>query len=593
MSERASHMKPGRQHSKPQTKVEGLLLFLHVLTVFEQMDECTHGERCLGFFLGKCKQRHSGFCKDPVCSAEGCPFERHIRACDGSNHREKDCGSRHPPKVEVTICECVQLGCNKKHPETCGWGRFCKFSECSKRHVTCPCLDASCKHYHEDAGRQECLRSFCACSFVHPIRARLEKSGMALLGPDPNLLCTDAVDNPSFSVHMRQVGDFPDPNHLGVASATLLSKMQPEIFGGVKVRMLDSRLDLNTLTWGLQLVVSADYWFQNLITPKENRLQIARAWVDKTKEEYRLVWHASNDDGNVVREPFARIPDHLIEKCRGYCRDDFVTHRRNLEDDFETKKSFSFETAQCRRDYTHPSGICIHEVDKDNGTKAACGWYVMDTLCVQKLCSDYWVVLARFDEKNTPIRELLVFPRPSAWKFVVGLANGVQLLQADGDAWGHRTNFDLCRMPFFWKSLQDISNLIVSDFKSVSGRTNASLNDVIELYRLNFGRWESRMAADPNALQCHGHAHIVLSAEAQRCLCNLEEYEVLRGRTEDPKAYDSDEAKAFELQVLLSAEQKKIQEEVAQMRSDISEIKELQAKQFEQIMEQFKKLTPK
>jgi hypothetical protein len=76
----------------------------------------------------------------------------------------------------------------------------------------------------------------------------------------------------------------------------------------------------------------------------------------------------------------------------------------------------------------------------------------------------------------------------------------------------HITNEELVKDSKFW-------NIVRNFVSSMLARTsNTEAKDVIELVALNFGRWETRQAEDPLAMNCHGHAHFNLTPNAASVL---------------------------------------------------------------------------
>lgn len=146
------------------------------------------------------------------------------------------------------------------------------------------------------------------------------------------------------------------------------------------------------------------------------------------------------------------------------------------------------------------------------------------------------------------------------------------------------TNLQLARMPFFWESVFDISRAIEADYQAAGGTGSA-----IEFYRLNFGQWESAMANDFNALECHGHLHFILNKEAQQVLKETEKYRALYGRFSDVEDYDLHDALTLEQRHLLSTEVNNLSETVQGLSVQLEGLSKKLDEKFDLIIDMLKK----
>jgi len=181
------------------------------------------------------------------------------------------------------------------------------------------------------------------------------------------------------------------------------------------------------------------------------------------------------------------------------------------------------KTKMCKNE--HPQFTCAVETRDKNNCVVLCGFVPSKELCIKLLSNEHWMCGVRNDANNN--RELLVFPKPlqPQWDSTKCCFKPTPLLWK-----GHYSNEELCRTKEFWdRILQIVAQL---QFRTPS--------DTIPYIALNFGRWESAISKDVNLVECHGHAHIGLTAKAYDNLIdpkNLVDFAPLFGRIGEPENY--------------------------------------------------------
>lgn len=314
---------------------------------------------------------------------------------------------------------------------------------------------------------------------------------------------------------------FPDPARLAAACDTLLRRSgcdadEPQC----------ARLELRRRgdAWALALRFDAIRWFTQLRERRDDAIGIARGWIEKVTAERPTY----------VAQVTADAKSRKLETSPAtYCRDPL------------TCKHAAGNDGGCRDPHSEYS--CAWPCPKKDGSPSRCGWYCFDELLVrgEPYEDRYFMMQARPGESLA--RELLMFPRPIGWWHHGESAScdPIHMLRANADdSWrGHYTNAELVRSRFFWDSVQ--KRLV-----ALSRESGLRLGDCLDAVAFNFGAWETDLARDPYALECHGHAHIVLSVAAHEKLCEQEQWKMLRGRYLPPQYYAY--ADAMELQTRCS-----------------------------------------
>ena len=507
-------------------------------------DSCTRDpRRCKGGMKTPCQYLHPALCecrkwdcKRPHVGIGHCARGRNCR-----NFLKGTCTNRHAycecPNGKSCNnfhekCDCRLIECQKYHDESCKLGRFCFAEDCSARHVICSCSDPKCVFDHnEGLEGLFCFNPFDNCRKQH-FRRVDSPENLSIAEPLPALLVKEPTDEPAFTL-------ICDSKLVANGAATILAERYPTFDESRAI--IDSRLDVFVRVSDVEfkLYFPAVEWYEQHLksASPDTYLDVARKWVNKMKSR-RMGWSVP-------------ITDEYVDSVEETCFDGIDLHASRM-----------LKYQECR--YPEPKHRCVFDVQKANGLKSICNWRSSDDIEVD-FQSDHWIVLARQDKEARPSRELLVFPRPKTWILKRALIPHVVL--SDGSWRGHYTNLELSRMNFFWESLWNIQNEIEEDYKNGGGGGAA-----VEFFRLNFGRWESARSSDRQALECHGHAHIVLSADAQKVLMRQDKYQALRGRYGDLPPYDQDDALCLEQEVLLGEEVAAMHQEVKVLSENISTI---------------------
>jgi hypothetical protein len=170
--------------------------------------------------------------------------------------------------------------------------------------------------------------------------------------------------------------------------------------------------------------------------------------------------------------------------------------------------------------------------------------------------------MAREGTHSEFTRDLLFLPTP-AW-FEVGEGKPNFSSAVVTNCWkGHYTNVELVSMPFFWEQVL----AQVRKLRSISTDDRA-----VEVIALNFGRWESKRAADPYALECHGHAHLLLSEKAQYNLSQKTAWNALRGRHYAPAHYGWADACSLETLYVLPDEMKSVSKKLDNLTTTLTDL---------------------
>lgn len=127
----------------------------------------------------------------------------------------------------------------------------------------------------------------------------------------------------------------------------------------------------------------------------------------------------------------------------------------------------------------------------------------------------------------------------------------------------HKTNEELAKTPQFWNT----ATIFIS---AICKHTQQTVEQAIELVALNFGRWETRQAEDPLAVNCHGHVHFYLTLTAVSTLKTT--YHALLGRSGHPEDYKEEDARDLEQNRLLGDEITDIRETLQTLQKSVTSI---------------------
>ncbi len=268
--------------------------------------------------------------------------------------------------------------------------------------------------------------------------------------------------------------------------------------------------------FSVSMILDPVFWFNTHMADNPNRLEKARAWVNSvrasmTRTGLRYTYML---DENV---------QHVVRWADQYC-------------DYAVGCSYAKDRNQgCHRKHSPIS--CASSIYKANKKQEPCGWYCCENLILPFFeDEDCWITCARSGPEMS--RDTLLFPRPLNWKLRNDGAIAFLQLAKGASSWkGHYNNAELATMPDFWKAVIEVENQL----KKIT-REEFPLESVA----LNFGKWEKRQAQDDFSLECHGHAHLVLSREAQRKLAAIRGFEAIRGRYNDPSPYSLKDVEALE-----------------------------------------------
>lgn len=154
---------------------------------------------------------------------------------------------------------------------------------------------------------------------------------------------------------------------------------------------------------------------------------------------------------------------------------------------------------------------------RKNSTTGFCGWFCRDELKLSDLAPDGYIATAR----PSPVRDVLLIP----------LAHTTNKLAMDSNS--------------FWAAAHR--------FFSAIRRCHSN---PLQKIAFNFGRWETRQALDPAAIDCHAHAHFYLSRGCVDALIKQMPSNAarLRGRTGHPEDYLEEDARILEQNRLVGDE---------------------------------------
>ncbi|RGB39978.1 hypothetical protein C1646_438165 [Rhizophagus diaphanus] len=131
----------------------------------------------------------------------------------------------------------------------------------------------------------------------------------------------------------------------------------------------------------------------------------------------------------------------------------------------------------------------------------------------------------------------------------------------------HKTNKDLVIDGKFWE-------WVLSYFMSsylIGTICGQHISNPIELFALNFGRWESAEAKDSQAKECHGHLHVHIKPEVVVAFEKAENT-AMYGKIGRPKEYVIQNCIELETHRLLSLESGQGMKKINEMDLKINEM---------------------
>ncbi|CAM4757365.1 unnamed protein product [Rotaria magnacalcarata] len=153
-----------------------------------------------------------------------------------------------------------------------------------------------------------------------------------------------------------------------------------------------------------------------------------------------------------------------------------------------------------------------------------------------------------FTNKKENVRELLLHPTPP-W---------------------HIVNRELVCLPIFWSTAIYTCRLLRNELMG-----KKLLNDVkwpVDCIAINFAKWESASFNEKYAIDCHAHAHFLLTLDFID-QCDDGFFSPLKGRQDATPNYLKENVKLLESERLLSYEMRALQQD---MRSCLTKIKDIQ-----------------
>jgi len=189
---------------------------------------------------------------------------------------------------------------------------------------------------------------------------------------------------------------------------------------------------------------------------------------------------------------------------------------------------------RCEKD--HRDEIeCKASVPRKDGSSGKCGSIGDPLLKLAELSTSSYYVLARREST----RDMLIVPAR------------------------HLTNKSMAADPAFW-------TFLLKTIGALKGNLQTTRLPVVGV-ALNFGHWETRTSVDRFALDCHAHAHIIVTPEAIE-LCTETCLPQMKGRRYDPEQYELVDAKALEL-TILPLELESMRKDVGDMKRDMESVK--------------------
>lgn len=372
---------------------------------------------------------------------------------------------------------------------------------------------------------------------------------------------SEPLEQPCYSTSLTDSHGFPDPQALATNSAAMLHLFQQKVPSpdGPASARLELFLAPNN-TWTLRLMIDPNVWYPQFLEArgKLEAVTIARKYIDEVKHEPASTKKAS--DGVLSATP----QQHLEVSTDDYC-------------DFSITCSYALGVG-CKR--KHSDVTCAWKALKKDGKSAACGWTCFLELLINKAPYTDQFFLTQVRSGKLFARNLIVLPRPVEFCIDSGAVSLPRPQEKWPDNWwsGHYSNAQLARMPFFWQQLANRVHAL---------RLEAKDPNAVQIIALNFGEWESKQAQDDYALECHGHAHIILSPQAQSNLAQDPSWSALRGRYNDLDHYALDDAQLLETKFVLGGEVASLNNKVENLTTNM----EILTSKVDNLTDMLKKLS--
>lgn len=133
----------------------------------------------------------------------------------------------------------------------------------------------------------------------------------------------------------------------------------------------------------------------------------------------------------------------------------------------------------------------------------------------------------------------------------------------------HITNRKMARLPLFWSTVIYACQFLYSELRSQTNRDN--IQWPVNAIALNFGKWETGGSYSTHAIDCHAHAHLLLTREFIS-ECNETFFRPLQGRQNAPPDYLHQNAEILERERLLSYELRYHQQTMNELKTQVNDI---------------------
>ncbi|CAF1093680.1 unnamed protein product [Rotaria sordida] len=133
----------------------------------------------------------------------------------------------------------------------------------------------------------------------------------------------------------------------------------------------------------------------------------------------------------------------------------------------------------------------------------------------------------------------------------------------------HITNRKMACLPLFWLTVIYTCRFLYSELYLQTNRNN--IQWPVYAIALNFGKWETGGSYSTHAIDCHAHAHLLLTREFID-ECNETFFRQLQGRQNASPDYLHQNAEILERERLLSYELRSYQQTIKELKIQIDEI---------------------
>lgn len=133
----------------------------------------------------------------------------------------------------------------------------------------------------------------------------------------------------------------------------------------------------------------------------------------------------------------------------------------------------------------------------------------------------------------------------------------------------HITNRKISRLPLFWSTVIYTCRFLHSELRLRTNHDN--IQWPVNAIALNFGKWETGGSYSTHAIDCHAHAHLLLTREFIH-ECNENFFRPLQGRQNAPPDYLHQNAEILEHERLLSYELRTYQQTINELKTQVDDI---------------------